>query len=67
MWNMFGKLLSEGVKWWMGWVGVGTAVFGVPRFLAKALENTAFFIKKMQNRGAPKTAVPTPSHPIPHP
>ena len=44
---------------------VGTAVFGAPQFLAKTLENTAFFHKKMQNRGAPKTAVPTTTHPIP--
>ena len=35
------------------------------RFLAKTLENKAFFHKKMQNRGAPKTAVPTTTHPIP--
>ena len=56
---------SEGVNWEMGWVVVGTAVFGAPRFLAKTLENTAFFHKKMQNRGAPKTAVPTTTHPIP--
>ena len=56
---------SEGVNWGMGWVVVGTAVFGVPRFLAKTLENKAFFHKKMQNRGAPKTAVPTTTDPIP--
>ena len=49
----------------MGWAVVGTAVFGVPRFLAKTLENKTFFHKKMQNRGAPKTAVPTTTHPIP--
>ena len=28
---------SERVKWGMGWVVVGTAVFGAPRFLAKTL------------------------------
>ena len=49
----------------MGWVRVGTAVFGAPRLLAKMLENTAFFRKKLQNRGAPKTAIPTTTHPIP--
>ena len=59
-------LFSEGDKWGMGWVVVGTAVFGVPRFLAQTLENIAFFHKKVQNRGAPKTAVPTTTHPIPH-
>ena len=61
----FSSLLSEGINWGMGRVMVGTAVFGAPRFLAKTLENTAFFHKKMQNRGAPKTAVPTTTHPIP--
>ena len=51
----------------MGRVRVATAVFGAPRFLAKTLEHTASFHKKMQNRGAPKTAVPIPTatHPIP--
>ena len=28
---------TEGVNWGMGWVVVGTAVFGAPRFLAKTL------------------------------
>ena len=43
---------------------VGTAVFGAPIFLARTLENTAFVHKKMQNRGSPKTAVPTTTHAI---
>ena len=29
--------MSVGVKWGMGWVVVGTAVFGVPRFWTKTL------------------------------
>ena len=32
----------------------GPEAFGVPRFLAKPLENTAFFHKKMQNRAFAK-------------
>ena len=39
--------------------------WGAP-ILAKTLENTAFFHKKMQIRGTPKTAIPTTTHPIPH-
>ena len=48
----------------MGWVVVGTTIFGAPRFLAKTLKNTAFFHENMQNRGTPKTAVLTTTHPI---
>ena len=50
----------------MGWVVVaGTAVFGAPRFLAKTLEtHSVSSHEKMQNRGAPKTAVPTTTHPF---
>ena len=52
---------SECVKWRMGWVVVGTAVFGAPRFLAKTLEK-----KHVSTKSAPKTAVPTTTHPIRH-
>ena len=38
--------------------------WGAPIF-GQTLKNTAFFHKKVQNRGAPKTAVPTTTHPIP--
>ena len=51
----------------MGWVVVGTVVFGVPRFGPKPWKNTAFFShKKLQIRAPPKTAVPTTTHPISH-
>ena len=39
--------------------------WGAPIF-GQTLENTAFFHKKMENRGAPKTAAPTTTHAIPH-
>ena len=50
----------------MGWAVVGTAVFGAPRFCICLWENAVFFRVLAQNRGAPKTAVPTTTHPIPH-
>ena len=58
-------LFRRDVKWGMGWVMVGTAVFGAPRFFAKTLENTAFFHKKMQKSGRPKNGRSNhhPSHP----
>ena len=65
-WISAEAFFSVSVKWGMGWVVVGTAVSGAPRLLAKIMENTAFFDKKMQNRGTPKTAVHTTTHPIPH-
>ena len=48
----------------MGWVVVGTAVFGAPRFCTIFAENAVFSGVFHQNRGAPKTAVPTTT--IPH-
>ena len=58
------NIWATGVKWGMGWVVVGTAIFGASRFWAKILENTVFeFFTKMCKT---KTAVPTTTHPIPH-
>ena len=56
---------SEGVNWGMGWVVVGTAVFVAPRFCIFLWKNAVFFRVLAENRGAPKTAVPTTTHPIP--
>ena len=44
---------------------VGTAVFGAPRFCIKTLKNAVFSRALAKNRGAPKMAVPTTTHPIP--
>ena len=59
-------ILPEAVKWGMGWVVVGTAVFGAPRFCIFLWKNAVFSRVLARNRGAPKTAVPTTTHPIPH-
>ena len=55
---------SEGVKWGMGWVGVGTAVFGAPRFLPKPWK-IQHFPQKDAKSGRPKNSrsYPHPSHP----
>ena len=54
---------SEGVKSGMGWVVVGPAVFGAPRFALFVKICSIFSGVLAQNRGALKTAVPT-THPI---
>ena len=46
----------------MGWVVVGTAVFGAPRFPIFLWKNAIFSRILARNRGAPKTAVPTTTH-----
>ena len=45
---------------------VGTAVLGAPRFSIFLWKNAVFSRVLAENRGAPKTAVPTTTHPIPH-
>ena len=50
----------------MGWVVVWTAIFGAPRFCIFLWRNAVFFRFLAKNRGAPKMAVPTTTHPIPH-
>ena len=45
---------------------VGTAVFGAPRFCIFLWKNAVFSRVLAKNRGAPKMAVPTTTHPIPH-
>ena len=51
----------------MGWVGGGRngRFWGAP-ILAQNPGKYSIFPQKMQNRGAPKTAIPTTTHPIPH-
>ena len=44
---------------------VGKAVFGAPDSVHLFVENDVFSRVLAKNRG-PKTAVPTPTHPIPH-
>ena len=44
---------------------VGTAVFGAPRFCIFLCTNALFSRVLAKIRGAPKTAVPTTTHPIP--
>ena len=46
----------------MGWVVVGTAVFGAPRFCMFLWKYAVFLRVLAKNRGAPKTAVPTATH-----
>ena len=58
--------VSEGGKWGMGWVVVGTAVFGAPRFCIFLWKNEVFSKFLAQNWGATKKAVPTTTHPIFH-
>ena len=48
------ELKSEGVNWGMGWVVVGTAIFGAPRFLAKNPEKYSIFPTKICKIGAPQ-------------
>ena len=50
----------------MEWVVVGTAGFGAPRFCVFLWKNALFSRVLARNRGAPKTAVPTTTRPIPH-
>ena len=50
----------------MAWVVVATAVFGAARFCILFVEKCCLFQVLAKNRGAPKAAVPTTTHPIPH-
>ena len=50
----------------MGWLVVGIAVFGAPRFCICLWKNAVFSRVLAKNRGAPKMAVPTTTRPIPH-
>ena len=50
----------------MGLVVVGTAVFGAPRLCIFLWKNAVFSRVLAKNWGAPKTAIPTTTHPIPH-
>ena len=44
---------------------VGAAVFGAPRFCIFLWKHAVFSRVLAKNRGAPKMAVPTTTHPIP--
>ena len=57
---------SEGVKCGMGWVVVGTVVFWGAPILHLFVEKRCIFQGFGQNRGAPKTALHTNTHPSPH-
>ena len=60
--------ISEGIKWRMGWVVVGTGVFGVPRFWPKSwkIQRSVFFFHQKCKIGAPQKQSFLPP-PIPSP
>ena len=60
------EFISEGVKWGMGWVVVGTAVSGRADFASFLWKNAIFSRVLAENQGAPTTAVPTTTHPTPY-
>ena len=49
----------------MGWLVVGMAVFGAPPILHLFVENAVFSGVLAKDRGAPRMAVPTTTHPVP--
>ena len=64
-WAQRARFFSEGVKWGDGMGGGRSGRFGGAPVLGQHPGKYSIFQKK-QNRGAPKTAVPTTTHPIPN-
>ena len=60
-----GELTSEGVKWGMGWVVVGTLFWGGAPILHLLVENAVFSKVMAKNRGGHKNghSYHHPSHP----